>query len=523
MTVRSGESVNGAEIKAVGADYKSMIAIAVLAVIHFVIHAVTNGNYGIFRDEFYYIACSDHLAWGYVDHPPLSIALLSLSRTALGDSVHAIRFLSGLSGAVLVFLAGVIARELGGRSFAQILAAVCTMISPLVLVTTGFFSMNAFDLLFWTVTFYLVIRLVKTDDTRLWLPIGIALGFGLLNKISVLFLGIAIVIGMLCTPQRKYFRSRYLWIGGAVAVLMFLPHIVWQIRNGWPTLEFIRNAKLYKIAALNPLEFFLEQVKQNHPFNFPIWIIGLGFLLFSKRVRSARLIGLIYIIVFVLFVIQRSKAYYLGPAYPVLFAAGATAIEHFFMNRRVNWAKIAVIVVVIAGGLVTAPLFLPILAPEQLVSYQTRIGMEPSAGERHELGALPQYFADRFGWENMAATVSSVYRDLPLAQRERCLILTSNYGEAGAIDYYRRTYDLPPAVSGHNNYFLWGPGDFTGDTIITIDISQTFLERFFNEVTAAATIHSPYAMPSETGLTVYLCRGLKVPLEEAWQAVKHYI
>ncbi len=523
MNVVSGEGVNGAGSSAVGTEYRSMMIVAVLAIIHFVIHAITNGNYGMFRDELYYIACSDHLTWGYVDHPPLSIALLSFSRAVFGDSVQAIRLLAGVSGAVLVYLAGLITRELGGRGFARILAAVCVIVSPLVLVSTGFFSMNAFDLLFWSVTFYLLIRLVKTGDSKLWLLIGLVMGLGLLNKISVLFLGLAMVIGMFFTPQRKFFRDRYLYFAGAIAFLIFLPHIIWQIANGWPTLEFIQNAKLYKIAALNPLEFFIEQIMQNHPANFPIWIIGLGFLLFSKRAKHFRLIGLTYIIVFVLFVIQRSKAYYLGPAYPVLIAAGATAVERFFDHRRVNWAKAPVMVIVIAMGCVTAPIFLPILPPEKLVSYQERIGMEASTGERHEMGVLPQYFADRFGWENMAATVSGAYRDLPPAEQAECIVFASNYGEAGAIDYYRERYDLPPVVSGHNNYFLWGPGDHPGGTVIAIGASRAILERFFTEVTAAATIHSPYAMPYEADLTVFVCRGPEAPLKESWEAVKTYI
>jgi 4-amino-4-deoxy-L-arabinose transferase-like glycosyltransferase len=268
-----------------------------LATIHALAHIFTNGNYGMFRDEFYYIACSKHLDWGYVDHPPLSIVLLAISNGALGTSVHAVRVLPALAGAGLVVLAGLLAREMGGRRFAQGFAALAAMISPAYLVLTGFYSMNSLDLLFWAAAYCLMIRLARTGNPRLWIALGLTLGLGLLNKISILFLGFGLVAGMVLTPLRTHFRNPYFWLGGLLAAVLFLPHILWQIQNGWPTLEFMNNARTYKISDLSILEFFKGSTLEIHPFNLPIWLAGLTWLLFAPSARRFRFLGLVFLAV----------------------------------------------------------------------------------------------------------------------------------------------------------------------------------------------------------------------------------
>jgi hypothetical protein len=496
---------------------------ALMGIGHFLAHLLTNGNYGMFRDEFYYIACSNHPALGYVDHPPLSIWLLGAQRALLGDSVHAVRMLPAICGAFLVFLAGLIARELGGRPFAQAFAALCVAIAPNYLVMTGLFSMNAFDLLFWSLLFYLVLRLIKGGSPRLWLLFGLVLGLGALNKVSVLILGFGIVVSLLLTSHRRHLRGKHFWIGALTALLVFLPHILWQVSNEWPTLEFIENAKTYKITPLNPFQFFLGQVLENHPFNFPIWLTGLIFLLVAKKLRPYRLVGLAYIITFIVLVAQRSKVYYLSPAYPVLLAAGAFAIEDFLDKVGWRWGKVTILAVLAAGGVVIAPMGLPILPPENLVAFQEHIGLKPPPAERSFTGELPQYFGDRFGWEHMTATVASVYQTLTPDEQANCVIITRNYGQAGAIDYYGARFGLPPAICGHNSYFLWGPGDATGEVVITVGFPFEDLIDDFETVTAGATIDSPFAMPYERNLPVHVCRGLKTPLKEVWPELKLYI
>jgi len=500
-----------------------LLVVSGLALMHFLLHVLTNGNYGMFRDEFYYIACSDHLAWGYVDHPPLSIALLAGSRVVLGESVQAIRLLPALMGSLLVILTGLMTRELGGGRFAQIFAALCVMIVPIYLVVTGFFSMNAFDCVFWVLSFSIIIRIITTDNEKLWLLFGLAVGLGLLNKISILVFGCSVVAGLLFTPYRRYFRSKYFWMAGGIALLVFVPHILWQVANDWPTVEFISNAKRYKIAPLTPLQFLGGQIMGIHPLNAPIWLAGLLFLLFAKKGQPYRILGLTYAIAFAVLAIQRSKAYYLSPAYPALLAAGGWAIEALLHRRGWHWAKPILLGIVLIGGAATAPLVVPILPVETFIGYQKFLGVEPSAEETNPLGELPQYFADRFGWENMTATVASVYEGLSPEQQAECVIVTGNYGEAGAIDYFGPRYGLPPAISQHNSYYLWGPGDVSGNVMISVGISREDLENAFESVTEMATIVSPYAMPYENHMPVYLCVGLRVPLNEAWQRGKHYM
>ncbi len=499
------------------------IPLLLLALAHMLVHVLTNGNYGMFRDEFYYIACSDHLSWGYVDHPPLSIFLLKISRLIFGDSVQAIRLLATLSGGILVFMTGVLAREMGGKRYAQILASTCMLISVQHLGLTGFYSMNIFDLIFWIVGFYLIIKLIKTGNEKLWMLIGLVIGLGLMNKISMMFFGFSLAVAMLFTPLRKYYLSKYMYIGGIIAFLIFLPHLIWQVANEWPTVEFIANAKQYKISHMTQFQFFLEQVMTNHPFNFPIWVAGLGFLLFSKTLKPYRILGLLFIITYIVLAAQQSKPYYLAPAFPVILAAGGVVIDQII--QRIGWNRIrnALIVVLILGGAVLAPVAVPLLSVESLIKYQQELHFEADTGEVYDSGLLPQYFADRFGWEGMTKTVAVVYNDLTSEEKAACVIITSNYGEAGAISYYGKQYDLPLVISGHNSYHLWGHGENPPEVVITVGFSVEHLTGLFENLHSAANIVSKYSMPFESNMVIYVCRGLKLDIETTLKEVKRYI
>jgi hypothetical protein len=313
-----------------------------------------------------------------------------------------------------------------------------------------------------------------------------------------------------------------LWAGALVAGLLFLPYVLWNVEHGGPTLEFMSNAKQYKIAGGTPLEFFLGQVIEIHPLNALVWLVGLYSLLLGRN-RRFRIIGVIYVVAFVAFAVQKSKVYYLAPAYPPLLAAGACAIAAFARRRSRSWVKPAVASIIALGGIATVPLAVPVLPVEKLAAYQQVIGIKGAANETQEIGALDQHFADRFGWQNMTAAVASVFGALTPEERAECAILTRNYGEAGAINYYGRQYGLPPAVSGHNNYYLWGPGDVSGNVVIAIGVPHQLLAELFESVTIAATVVSPYAMPYETNIPVYVCTGLRVLLEDAWRQTKLFI
>jgi hypothetical protein len=498
------------------------IALSALAAAHFALHMATNGNYGIFRDEYYYLACANHLAWGYVDHPPLSIALLAGAKALLGDSVNAIRLLPALAGASLIVLAGLLAAELGGGRYARVLAGVCAFIAPSFLVLTGYFSMNAFDLVLVPLEFYVLLRILKTGDSRLWLVFGLIAGLALMNKIGMLVLGLAFAIGLAATRHRRYFADKYLWLGAALAGLIFLPHLIWQASNGWPGPEFISNAKQYKMLGSSPIQYALGQIVEMHPVNAPIWIAGLFYLLLAGRMRRYRILGVVYLAAFAIFAAQKSKVYYMAPIYPVMLAAGACAVEALARRAGLGWAKAAVLALVAASGAVTLPLGVPILKVDDFIRYQARIGLAAPAEERHETAVLPQYYADRFGWKLMVEKVAGVYESLPPEKRASCVIVTDNYGEAGAIDYYGARYGLPRAISGHNSYYLWGPGEGTATTAICVGLSQDDLKAVFEKVAPVAKIGAPYAMPSEANATISLCWGFKMAPEDIWPLAKHY-
>lgn len=494
-----------------------------LALAKTALHVATIGNYGYFRDEFYYLACSDHLAWGYVDHPPLSIALLAAVRALFGDSLFAIRLPVVLAGAAMVVLTGRLARELGGGRFAQVLAALAFVFMPVALAMATFYSMNALDLLFWLGAVYVLVRIINGGDARLWLVFGAIIGLGMLNKISVGFLVFGLLVGLLCTAQRRWLLSGWFWLGGAIAGLLFLPHVIWQIANGFPTLEFMRNASALKIQHLSAAAYLGAQVLYAGPAAVPIWLGGLAYLLFARTAAAYRTLGVAYLAVLALLMVQHGKAYYLAPAYPILFAAGGVACERVTARRGVRWLRPVLAGLVTVIGLVGVPLTVPLLTPEGLIRYSATIGAEAPQEERGKRVALAQHFADRFGWENLVATVARVYQALPPEDRARAAIAASNYGEAGAIDFFGRRYGLPHAISGHNNYWLWGPGDATGDVVIVVGASQQQLEELFEEVTLADTVVSEFAVAFEANVPVYVCRRPKQPLPKVWPALKRYI
>jgi hypothetical protein len=483
----------------------------------------TGWRYGLFRDEFYYLACASHLDWGYVDHPPLSIVVLAGVRWLLGDSLLAVRLVPALLMGLLVWLASRLARELGGGRFAQSLAALTVAIAPEYLALTGYYSMNAFDLVLWTVAALLLARLARTDDPSLWHPLGLVIGMGLLNKISMLFFAFGLAVAVPITPLRRHLGRRELWQGVLLALVLFSPYVLWQLSHEWATLEFMRNASRYKNVALSPLSFASAQVLDMHPLIAPVWLMGLAWLLFGSAGRRFRAFGIVFVTTFAILVLQHGKPYYLAPAFPMLLAAGALVVEGF--TGAPPWRRVrpALLLVLAAGGVLTAPLAIPVLPVETLIAYQRMLGFTPTPAEKNRLGPLNQHFADRFGWRELASEVARVYASLPAEDRTGARIVTRNYGEAGAIDYYGRRYGLPSAVSPHNNYYLWGPGPGPAPVFIMVGWSSKELEGFFERVDVGGRVESPYAMPFETRWPIHLCRGLKLPLDEAWRRGKLFI
>ncbi len=488
------------------------------------LHVFTNalGGYGYFRDEFYYIACSEHLALGYVDHPPLSIFILAVSRFFLGDSLVALRLLPAIAGAGSVYVTGLMVQEMGGKKFALTLACLAVIVAPAYLALSGFYSMNSFDLLFWSILLYLLLMILKHGHQEVWLLFGLVAGLALMNKISILFLGFGLVVGLLLTPERVMFRKRWIWLGGTLAAVIVLPNILWQALHEWPTLEFIQRAQQFKIAPVGPVEFFTGQIEFLHPLTFPIWFAGLWYFFFHPNGRPYRAVGWMYVAIFVVLVAQRSKIYYLSPVYPILIAAGAVFIQRWIETRAREWLKPVMVSLLIVGGIATAPMVLPILPVETYIRYAGLIGIEPRAEENNRLGLLPQFYADCFGWEELTATIVTVHRSLPPEEQTSSVIYAQNYGEAGSISFFGKYFGLPRAISGHNNYFLWGPGTDSVRAVIIVGGRMEDHERSFDSVEEVARTNCRYCMPYENNLPIFVGRGLKAPLDEIWPRTKNY-
>jgi hypothetical protein len=494
-----------------------------LAMIKLIAHLLTSDNYGFFRDELYYIDASKHLAFGYVDFPPLVALLAAFDRVVLGNSLVAYHILPAIAGAILVLLTGLIARELGGDRFAQGLAALASLTAITFLGIDSLFSMDPFDELWWVILAYLLVRLIRRDEPRLWLLFGLVAGIGLMTKVTMLIFGFAIVVGLLLTPQRKYLLSKWIWPGAAIALAIFLPYILWNAVNGWPTLEFWSTYAINHANPVSPLGFLYQQVLAMNPLSLPLWLAGLYYYFFTPEGKPYRALAWAFVILYVLFTLSQAKLYFLAPAYPMLFAAGALVLKRFFDKKGWRWLKPTYVVLLLLVGLLLAPRAMPILPPA-IYGNPTAI-LSGSLGIKvanEDTGVLPQQLADRFGWDSMVATIAGVYRSLPKNEQNQACIFTGNYGEAGAVDFYRSQYHLPQAISGQNSYYLWGPGTCTGQVIISIGIPLTSLQPDFASVTQASITTCTYCVPQENNLPIYICLHLKTSMQAIWPRVKNY-
>jgi 4-amino-4-deoxy-L-arabinose transferase-like glycosyltransferase len=496
--------------------------VAAVAAIKLLLHIYAGRHYGYFVDELYYLACADHLAWGYVDQPPLVALIAKLERLLLGDSLQAIRLLPALAGAGKVLLAGLIARELGGGRFAQGLAALCVLVAPGLLAIDHFLSMNAFEPLFWTGCAYVVIRIIKTGNQRLWLWFGLLAGIGLENKYSMLLFGFGIVAGLLLTGQIRLFRSPWIWLGGLLAFLIFVPNLLWNVQHQFPFLELQANIRRSgRNVDLPPWAFLGQELLAMFPLSAPIWLAGLWYFFFHREGKPFRALGWACLITAVLIMTLNPRVYYLFPAFPVLFAGGSVLWESWLARSRRQWIRPAYVALMVLLAAVLAPTVLPVLPVVTYIRYAAATHLEQPRVETHALGPLPQLFADQFGWEQMAATVARVYNGLPPDMRARTAILAQNYGQAGAVDLFGPKYGLPKAISGHQSYYLWGPRGYTGESMIVMGDRQEALQRLFAVVEKAARVEHPYSMPYEH-FDVFYCRGLRWPLQEFWPKVKSW-
>ena len=491
----------------------------VLAAASFVVHALANGRYGFFRDELYFIVCGDRPDWGYVDQPAIVPLLASWSHDIFGASVWGFRLLPALVTTATVGLTAELAWLAGGSRFAQWLGGLCVLLGPIFLLQGVLFSTDLFQALTWLGLGWVLVRLEQTGDERWWLAFGAIAGFSLNTKYLLAFYLVALAVGLLATPRRKSLLHPWVYLGALLAVLMLLPNMLWQQAHGWPFLELGEAGANGKNIQMSLPDYFVQQLVLTGPLASIVWICGLWAGAVRPKLAVARAVPLAWLILLLVFDSSHGKAYYLCPIYPTLLAFGSVRIEQWAANTMARGVALASVAV---SGVLTAPFFLPILPVAAFIRYQKTVGFMPSAGEHQNIGSLPQFYADMFGWRQMAERVAAVYRSLPPQERARAVFYGENYGEAAAIDVFGRPLGLPPAISGHNSYYLWGPRGHDGSVMIIIGGSTKHYAEVFRSFVVAGRTDAPYAMPYENGQPIYVLRDLKVPLQEFWPSVKHY-
>jgi dolichyl-phosphate-mannose-protein mannosyltransferase len=489
--------------------------LAYFGIADFAAHMAFAGNYGYFRDELYYIVSgTQHLSLGYVDFPPFIAYVAALLNVLSGDSLLSIHAVSALNEALLVFVAGMIARELGGGRRAQLLAAFSTLTTFAFLAFGSLFTPDSFDSLWWSLLAYLLIREVRRHEPKLWIPIGVVVGIGLLTKLTIFFFVGTLLVSFLAIPSaRQYLRSKWIALGCLLPIAFILPMIYWNSINGWPMVHFYEEFT-GDISGGGPLSFFSTQLALMTYLNTPIFVMGLYFYLRSKDGSQLRALGLTYILLYVFMTVLDMKPYYLAPVYPMLYAGGAIMIERSSVSKKgiLRWfGSRPYLACVVIFAMLLAPIAMPILSPQAVTS---------SYGPTdYQISPMP----DRYGWSGMVSNLSSAYNNLPSNVKSEACIFASNYGEASAVNFFGKSFGLPMAISGHNNYYIWGPESCTGQVLITIGVSLSVDEQAYRNVSELTTISCQYCISYEQTLPVYLCMNPNfTSIATLWPGVRHY-
>jgi hypothetical protein len=493
----------------------------------FLVHVAVNlraqrAGYGLFRDELYYIACGRNPAWGYVDQPPIIALVARFSELMFGwHSLVLFRILPSLAGAFEVAGTGLIAQEMGGRRTAQAVAMIGVMTSPVILAVDAFLSMNSFEPLFWMGTTFALMRALQGEDARWWALAGVLAGLGLENKWNEAFFLFAVLGALLLSPVRRKLK-RGLFICIVLVVLVALPNLIWEAHRGWPTLVWLHNTRSQgKNIVYGPGLFIWNQIFIVGPISSILWIGGLIWLLFSRRARPWQWIGVTYLLYLTGMMILHANDYYLAPVYPLLFAAGGMAWNQWLTSRALKRAVVATYTFVIAAYSMLGILIVePVLTPSEYIHYIKPSGLRPREFNASAKSPLPELMADMTGWQEMANKLAEVYWSLPKKDREKAGVLTLNYGEASAVNVYRP--DLPPAISGHQNYWYWGPRGHDGSVMVVIGFSKEELKRHFSSVTEVARTTNPWGQPHEA-TPIYICRDSRSGLIESWPLLKRWL
>ena len=486
----------------------------------FVLHLIANPHYGYFRDELYFIVCGFRPQFGYVDQPP-GVPLLAAASQLFGHSLMALRAVPALFAGAAAGVAVLLTAELGGKRFAQISTAIVVALTPVLMAFGGKVSTDEANPLLWTLAAYALLRALDDGGERWSLAAGAALGAAFETKYSVVFFAAALLGGLLLTPERRIFTSRWFWAGTALALA--LPNALWQAAHGLPMLELLRAGQDGKNVIVGPLAYLAQQLLITGIFIAPVWLVGLVQLGLTPRTRF---LAWTFALLIAAMIVFHGKHYYPAAIYPIPLAAGCVALERW--TERQRWTRPALAAALVAGGAVFVPFALPVLPERAFIAYearvQTALGLKRSdlATEHHQgEPQLPPDWADMHGWPELAATVEAVAARLTPAERARALVVTSNYGEASALEFFGR--DLPPVVSAHNQFWLWGVQGRSGDVVIDVNGDCGRSAHLFARAGLAATSNPAYAMTWERNVPIMVCRGIRTPLGTLWPSLKRYI
>ena len=491
------------------------ILLIILALCGTVIHILLNGQYGFHRDELDFIMNARQLDWGYVSYPPLTPFFARVELELFGESLRALRVLPAVAQGIVMILAGLMARDMGGKRNAQLLAALAVFIAPISLMGGTLIMYFAFDYLWWVLVAFCVVRLLATDDARYWLGIGAAIGLGMMTKYTMAFWVAGLVVAVLFTSARQYLRSQWLYLGAALAFLLVLPNLIWQLQHGLIALPYLSAIHARDIAWGRADDSLLRQLTDTtHPFSLPLWTVGLIACFCSPTLKRFRILGWMFLVTFVLFLISRGRGYYTGPAYVMLLATGAVWFEQWLepLNPRTrHWGFGLLWGAQVVGGLIAVVLVKPI-APINSPLW------EITANINREV-------VEMVGWPDLTAQVAEIYQGLPESEKPRTAILTGNYGETGALDYYGAAYRLPRVISGSNSMWYRGYGAPEPETVIVVGFERGDADKFFATCTQAGTVTNRYGVKNEESTrhtALYLCRNPRRPWPALWQDIKWF-
>jgi hypothetical protein len=491
------------------------LILLLLALCGTLIHILLNGQYGFHRDELDILINARQLDWGYVAYPPFTPFLARIGLELFGESLRGLRILPALAQGIVIFLTGWMARDMGGKRMAQVLAAFAVFIAPVALMAGTLMQYFAFDYLWWVVVAFFMVRLLATDDARYWLGIGAGIGFGMMTKFTIAFWVIGLVIAVLVTPARKYLRSKWLYLGAGLALLIYLPNLIWQIRHDFISLDFLSAIHARDVEWGRADDFLINQlIETTNPFSLPLWTVGLGVCLFSASMKRFRALSWMYIVTFILFLISRGRSYYVAPAYVMLLAAGCVGFEQWLAERAQKTRRLGfgfLWSAQVVGSLIGIVLMKPV-APINSSLWEMTSGINEEVVEM-------------VGWQDLTSQVATIYRSLPEREKSQTAILAGNYGEAGALDLYGKEYGLPPVISGTNSLWYRGYGEPEPETVIVVGFEHSYASHFFSSCELQGKVTNRYQVKNEETThhtSLFVCRQPRRPWNDLWQEMQWF-